>query len=195
MLLLILRLPTIKRFIRDKMKRLILTFLSILVFSSVSYASDVLEFNITGNIGVATCNVKNANQTQDLGMWSLSDITNVKPGATWTSTIVPYTLDLDCPAGQKISIQLSGNQYDPGNEFFIGLDKTDNTAEGIVVVMHYFAESSKWLSVVYNKPVSPISTTIAGTNTIKLRSFYRTIGQVVKPGLANATVTLNVSYQ
>ncbi|WP_392551454.1 fimbrial protein [Orbus wheelerorum] len=177
------------------MKRLILTFLSALIFSSASYASDVLEFNVTGSIGVATCDVKNADQTHDLGLWLVSDTANVKPGATWTSTAVPYTLDFDCPAGQKIALQLSGNQYDAGNEFYIGLDKTDDTAEGIVVVMHYFAEDSRWISVVYNRAVVPISMTVAGTNTIKLRSFYRTIGQAVKPGTANATVTVNVSYQ
>ncbi|WP_392564014.1 fimbrial protein [Orbus wheelerorum] len=176
------------------MKRLILIFLGALVFSSASYARDVLEFNITGSIGAATCDIKNANQTVNLGFWTISDTTEVKPGATWTSTRTPYNLDFDCPAGQKISLQLSGNQYDAGNDFFIGLDKTNNSAEGIVIVMHYF-NGNDWISVVYNDTREVVTNSVDGINSVQLRSFYRTNGQAVKAGSANSTVTINVSYQ
>ncbi|WP_392564017.1 fimbrial protein [Orbus wheelerorum] len=176
------------------MKRLILIFLGALVFSSASYARDVLEFNITGSIGAATCDIKNADKTVNLGFWTISDTdTSTSTAAPkWTSTMIPFTLDFDCPAGQTINVQMEGNQYDTGDIFYIGLDKTEQSASGIIIEMHYYQQ--KWKSVVYGETRELITNTVNGSNSVQLRAFYRQIAKPVKPGTANSTVTLTISY-
>lgn len=176
------------------MKILQIVIFSIIFTSQIIYAEDVVQVNITGSINATTCNIKTQNQTVNLGAWQTQSISGIGSGINSQSDAVGYTLDLDCPAGLRINAQLEGNQYDTSNIYYIGLDKGDNAAAGVVIETHFYGQG-KWQSLVYNSTRTLIANTIDGINSVSLRSYYRQVSSTIKSGDANATVTVTITYQ
>lgn len=176
------------------MQKLITAICFIFIVNPISYASDILEFNVVGSIIATTCNIKTPTQTINLGSWQTQSTSGIGSGVGSKSDMVGYTLDFDCPQGLKIDVQLDGNQDSASNIYYIGLEKSDNSASGVAIEMHYYA-SNKWQSVVYGSTRTFIASTVEGINSVPLRSFYIQTGSTITSGLANSSVTLNISYQ
>jgi len=176
------------------MKKLIITIFLTLFINSIALASDLVEINVTGSIGNTTCNVKTKNQQIDLGRWKTHSNDTIGSGVNSASNPREFSIDLECPPTLIISGQLEGNQYDPLNKFYIGLDKGDSSASGVVIIMHYWGKAD-WQSMVYGEKRVLIPSTVDGTNTIKLHSFYKQVDSTIKSGTANATTTITLTYE
>lgn len=172
-----------------------LFFWTILMLSPISYADDVFQFNINGSIAATTCNIKMPTQLINLGAWQAQSHSGIGSGVGNTSDKVEYSLDFDCPKGLKITGQLEGNQYNVSNIYSIALENTPQSASGVVIEIHFQNASSQWQSLVYGSQRTLIEKTKDGINSVKLRSFYEQVDSIIKPGRANSSVTLNITYQ
>lgn len=175
------------------MKKLIIAIFFIVLINPACYTSDVLEFNIVGKISSTTCNIKTPNQTVNLGSWQAKSTSGIGSGVNSKSNMVLYTLDFDCPKGLMINAQLEGNRYSTSNIYWIAPDKSDESAKGVAIEMHFYRNG--WNSVVYGDTRTLITSTVDGVNSVQLRSFYLQTSATITPGLANSSVTLSITYQ
>jgi len=207
------------------MKKLILGFLVMMIFNSVSYAanltidndtnnktestfkegpiSEKINFNIEGEITAGTCLVVNGESKThvDLGGHAVPTIDKNSP--VYKSSAIFYDLVLNCPmAGIKATAILEGNKADPNDDFVIALDK-DSAATNVGVMVNVFQgpDESKWLSVVFSGagtnifPVSQGEVSIEGKNKIRLRSFYKQIIQGQPIGQGTANASVTLVFR
>lgn len=175
------------------MKKLIFSSFFIVALNSTSYANDVIEFNIVGSIVATTCNITTPSQTINLGAWQTQTTSGIGSGVGSKSDMVEYTLDFDCPKGLKLTAQLEGNRNSPSSIYDIGLEKSEQSATGVVIEMHSYL--TKWQSIIYDTPRTLISKTVDGINSVLMRSFYMQSEDTITPGIANSSVTLTITYQ
>lgn len=176
------------------MKKFMPLIWAMIMVSPASYASDVLEFNVVGSIISTTCNIKTPSQTVNLGAWQTHSASGIGSGIGSKSDMVGFTLDFDCPQGLAITGQLEGNQYETSNIYNIALEKSEHSATGVTIEMHYYS-GSRWMSLVYGSPRTLISSTTEGINSVKLRAYYYQMSSMITSGIANSSVTLTIEYQ
>lgn len=173
----------------------IFTLITLLISSSISHASDVIQVNLTGSVVATTCNVTTPTQTIYLGAWKTHSNSGIGSGVNSLSEKIPFTLNFDCPQGLNVIAQLDGNQDDPSNPFDIGIDKGEQSATGVVIELHYYSKREGiWKSFKYDEKRPIISNTKEGINTVQLRSFYRQKSPTITAGTANGSVTVSLTY-
>lgn len=172
-----------------------LLFWGAMITNVYAETSDTVEFNVNGRIIAGTCNITTPNQTVNLGTWQTKANSGIGSGVETRSTLKQFSLNMDCPAGLNIKAQLEGHRYDENDPYFIALEPGENTAKGVVVVLHVYDNSTGWKSLKYDENIEIVPKTRDGKNTIKLRAGYRQVASTITPGIANSSVTLNLTYQ
>lgn len=151
---------------------------------------DLVE-NVYLNAGTVTalqCSISTKNISAPLGEVPISGFTGI--GSTPKS--YDFNVGLECDAGVNINVSLSGIQNSETDDASVlaltGAGSTD-TADGIGVQVLY-----NGMPLVLNNNVM-LKHTAGGQELLQFTARYYQVKSVVKGGKANATATLNITYQ
>ncbi len=172
----------------------LILFVAIVCNITISFAETV-EVRIKGRITSNTCELKTPDTHVHLGHWFTHSQSGIGSGVNSVSEAVPFELEFSCPSGAGVKAKLDGNRYSPDNQFYIGLDKGENSAKGVVIEVYHKKSSGSWQSVRYDTTVSLISKSASGTNNTEMKAFYRQVEPQITGGSGNSSVTMTLEYQ
>lgn len=161
---------------------------------TISFAETV-EVRINGRITSNTCELKTPDTHVQLGHWFTHSQSGIGSGVNSVSPAVPFALEFSCPSGAGVKAKLDGNRYSPDSQYYIGLDKGENSARGVVIEVHHEKSSGSWQSVRYDSAISLISKSSSGTNKAEMKAFYRQVDPQITGGSGNSSVTMTLEYQ
>ncbi|WP_413483147.1 fimbrial protein [Morganella psychrotolerans] len=161
---------------------------------TISFAETV-EVRINGRITSNTCELKTPDTHVQLGHWFTHSQSGIGSGVNSVSPAVPFALEFSCPSGAGVKAKLDGNRYSPDNQYYIGLDKGENSAKGVVIEVHYEKSPGSWQSVRYDTLVTLISSSSSGKNNAGMKAFYRQVEPQITGGSGNSSVTMTLEYQ
>lgn len=146
---------------------------------------------ITGNINVVACSITTPNLIFPIGDILASTFTT-SIGTTPTAAKNTQNLGLNCDAGANINVSLSGTQNpDVGTTSVLALtgQGSANVAKGVGVQILYNGTPL----ILNNRIVLKKSN--GGLETFPLTARYYQTKSIVATGTANASATLNLTYQ
>lgn len=83
-----------------------------------------------------------------------------------------------------------------GNSAVLALNTSSDTAKGVGVETQYSVNGSNWTTLELNKRNTVvIATKNEGEVTLNFRGYYKQMEKDVFPGIANATLDLEIVYQ
>ncbi|MCU6398537.1 fimbrial protein [Enterobacter quasiroggenkampii] len=157
--------------------------------SQAKYYLAPVTFSST-NLIIAACSITTGSQMSfPLGDVSMTEFKGIGPVTTKTSTV---NLGLDCDADANINVTLSGNQNPDSSDTSV-LKLTNQgqqgVAQGVGVQLLY-----NDLPLEINKMIT-LKKSSGGQESFAFTARYYQNNNSPKPGQANATATLNVTYQ
>lgn len=161
---------------------------------SLSFA-DSVDVRIKGRIISNTCELKTPDTHVQLGHWFTHSQSGIGSGIDSVSAAVPFALEFSCPSGAGVKAKLDGNRYSSDSQYYIGLDKGENSAKGVVIEVHHEKSSGSWQSVRYDTSVTLISSSSSGKNNAAMKAFYRQVEPQITGGSGNSSVTMTLEYQ
>ncbi|OBU10903.1 hypothetical protein AYY18_02875 [Morganella psychrotolerans] len=172
-----------------------LTLLVTAVCNMTISVAETVEVRIKGRITSNTCELKTPDTHVQLGHWFTHSQSGIGSGVNSVSPGVPFALEFSCPSGAGVKAKLDGNRYSPDNQYYIGLDKGENSAKGVVIEVHHEKSSGSWQSVRYDTSVTLISSSSSGKNNAAMKAFYRQVEPQITGGSGNSSVTMTLEYQ
>ncbi|MEG0278698.1 MAG: fimbrial protein [Morganella sp. (in: enterobacteria)] len=157
--------------------------------------ADSVDVRIKGRIISNTCELKTPDTHVQLGHWFTHSQSGIGSGIDSVSAAVPFALEFSCPSGAGVKAKLDGNRYSSDSQYYIGLDKGENSAKGVVIEVHHEKSSGSWQSVRYDTSVTLISSSSSGKNNAAMKAFYRQVEPQITGGSGNSSVTMTLEYQ
>ncbi|WP_413492509.1 fimbrial protein [Morganella psychrotolerans] len=167
----------------------------VVVYTVAKSRAETVEVRINGRLTINTCELKTPDTHVQLGHWFTHSQSGIGSGIDSVSPAVPFALEFSCPSGAGVKAKLDGNRYSSASPYYIGLDKGENSAKGVVIEVHHEKSPGSWQSIHYDSAVSLISKSSSGTNKAGMKAFYRQVAPQITGGSGNSSVTMTLEYQ
>ncbi|HCM63155.1 MAG TPA: hypothetical protein DIT05_11520 [Morganella sp. (in: Bacteria)] len=167
----------------------------VMVYTTAESRAETVEVRLNGRITSNTCELKTPDTHVQLGHWFTHSQGGIGSGVNSVSPAVPFALEFSCPSGAGVKAKLDGNRYSPDSQYYIGLDKGERAAKGVVIEIHHEKSPGSWQSIRYETPVTLISNSSSGTNNAAMKAFYRQVDPQITGGSGNSSVTMTLEYQ
>lgn len=161
-------------------------------FNALSY--DTL-FDIKGKVQASSCELRSS-KTKDVHLGDIFLSENGLGGkVSSTSDKVDWNIILDCPEGLPIILNPKGTAFS-GSQTVLALISTSGNAKGIGVETEYSLNGSSWTALELNKRNTVVSSSKNnGEVKLQFRGYYKQMEKEVSPGVANATLDIEIVYQ
>ena len=166
--------------------------IALLFFSTKSMSYDAI-FNITGRVSANTCSVQsaktfNVNLGDNIIGWS-----GFGSGINPKSKKVDWRIDFNCDKDATIYFNFRGNNSSRDRELLM-LSPLHGSAKGVGIKTELdFGTSS--VTIGFYSSILASYSGVEGKRTLILRSYYVQTDSVVTPGIANASMDIDVTYQ
>ncbi len=171
--------------------------ISISIFSAPAISYDAV-FNVTGAVRAGTCKLTSY-VAYDIFLGDhligANGFGNSKGSKTKN---VEWVMSFDCPENAGVRIQPRGNTYSSSEKAILALDYVSGStsAKGIGIETAYSKNLSSWYTMgLYSSITVHGRSDPAGSTTMYFRSAYKQMDATVTPGVANASLDIDVTYE
>lgn len=163
------------------------------IFSAQALSYDAV-FNVTGRVSSNTCSLSSdSTMNVNLGDHYIGE----KNFGLHKGSFTPYAewkVKLNCDKGTKIYVYLKGDAYPSSNNMALKINNTSGSATGVGILTEYSTTNPIFYDITLNKKTEVTPDKVNGNLTISFRSKYSQVENSVTPGTANASMTLDITY-
>ncbi|MBP6122077.1 MULTISPECIES: fimbrial protein [Providencia] len=168
-----------------------------LIFSTQAMSYDAV-FNVTGAVRAGTCKLTSY-VAYDIFLGDhligANGFGNSKGSKTKE---VEWVMSFDCPENSGVYIRPRGNTYSSSEDTILSLDyiSGSTSAKGLGIETSYSKNRTSWYAMrLYSNITVHGRFEPAGSTTMYFRSVYKQMDATITPGIANATLNIDVTYE
>lgn len=171
--------------------------ISISIFSAPAISYDAV-FNVTGAVRAGTCKLTSY-VAYDIFLGDhLIGANGFGNSKGSTTKEVEWVMSFDCPENAGVRITPRGNIYSSSERTILSLDyiSGSTSSKGIGIETTYSKNRTSWYKMALNSNVLVHGTfESAGPVAMYFRSAYKQMDATITPGIANATLDIDVTYE